>query len=166
MLLEQLKLDPCFHILTGAVNSGKSMVVKKLMDDLKSRNVLVTDINLREVSFNSVESLVHTLKERTNSWLEQFVEAAEHCRLDAELYGFKLNLSIENPANASPIARLNTLLSSMQKNLPPYTFWYGTKLPVFIIDEANELRAITKDPNGQAALHNLLKWFVLNTKEL
>lgn len=30
MLSEQLKLDPCFHILTSPVNSRKSMIVKNL----------------------------------------------------------------------------------------------------------------------------------------
>ena len=37
---------------------------------------------------------------------------------------------------------------------------------IFMIDEVNELAALTKDPDGQDALMNLFKWLILNTKEL
>ena len=103
-----------FHILTGPVNSGKSMIVKNLAEGFKIFKPPVTDINLREVSFNSVDTLVQTLKEQTNSWLDQFVETARHFDLDAELYGFKVKLKIEQPS-APPIAKLNNLLSNLQK---------------------------------------------------
>ena len=44
----------------------------------------------------------------------------------------------------------------------PHTFWHGTKAPVFIIDEANELNALKTQPNGHDAIHNLFKWLVIN----
>ena len=40
-----------------------------------------------------------------------------------------------------------------------------TKAPVFIVDEANELNALTEQPDGHDALHNFFKWLVIN-KEL
>ena len=38
--------------------------------------------------------------------------------------------------------------------------------PIFVIDEANELSALCKDPDGHDALMTLFKWLILNTKEL
>ena len=46
-----------------------------------------------------------------------------------------------------------------------HSFEAKEKAPLFIIDKANELRALSKDPDGSEALHNLFKWLVLNTKE-
>ena len=88
-------MDPCLHILTGPVNSGKSLILKKLKNHLKAQHVPVTDINLREISFSSVDTLVDTLKEATNSWLEQFKEAAQHFKLDAKAYGFEVEVTTE-----------------------------------------------------------------------
>ena len=39
-------------------------------------------------------------------------------------------------------------------------------MPIFVIDEANELSALTKDPNGHDTILNLFKWLILNNKEL
>ena len=38
-------------------------------------------------------------------------------------------------------------------------------MAIFIIDEANKLNALTKDPNGHDTILNLFKWLILNTKE-
>jgi len=65
-----------------------------------------------------------------------------------------------------PIAKLNDLLGVFDGKLPPCTFWHGTKAPVFIIEEANELNKLTEQPDGHDALHNFFKWLVMNTKEL
>ena len=62
---------------------------------MKPQHVPVTDINLREISFSSVDTLVDTLKEATNSWLEQFKEAAQHFKLDAKAYGFEVEVTTE-----------------------------------------------------------------------
>ena len=105
-----------------------------------------------------------TLKDATNSWLDQFKEVAQHFQLDAKVYGFEVKVKIEGPSSY-PIRRLNDLLSKFEEKLPHFTFWHGRKIPVFIIDEANELRALLKDPHGHDAIHNFFKWLVLNTKE-
>ena len=53
-----------------------------------------------------------------------------------------------------------------QWQVTPHIFWHGTKASIFIIDEANELNALKRKPDGHDALHNLFKWLVMNTKEL
>ena len=84
--------------------------------------------------------------------------------MSASGYGFNLNTSFaEYPE--PPVVKLNKLLALIQKKLPDYTYWYGAKAPIFIIDEANELGAVTKDRDGNESLYNFFKWLVLNTKE-
>ena len=128
-------------------------IIKKLTNHLKSQHVPVTVISLRKISFNSVDTLVDTLKDATNSWLDQFKQVAQHFQLDAKVYGFEVKVKIEG-LSSHPIRRLNDLLSKFKEKLPHFTFWHGRKIPVFIIDEANELRALLKDPHEHNAIHN------------
>ena len=115
LLSRSLTFNPSLHVLTGPVNSGKSLMVEKLIQSFKSAHVPVTDINLRGISFNCVDSLVTAFKEATDSWLEQFLKAAQHFKLDAELYGFKIKVGANQPASSTPITRLNSLLQNLQK---------------------------------------------------
>ena len=166
LLSNSLKLQPGLHVLTGPVNSGKSLVVKKLSESFEAAHVPVMNINLREISCNSVDSFVFTLQKATNSWLDKFAQAAEHFKLDVEAYGFKVKIEIQELQYSSPLTRLGQLLIKLQKKLPPHTFWWGSTPPVLIIDKGNEFRAMFKDQYGEDALHNFFKWLVLNTKEI
>ena len=64
------------------------------------------------------------------------------------------------------MTRLNYLLELLGNKLPPQSFWYGRQTPILLIDEAHELNALVKDPDGHDALTNIFKWLVLNTKEV
>lgn len=81
MLSNHLKNDPALHVLTGPVNSGKFLIIKKLTNQLKNQYVSLTDINLREISFNSVDTFVDTLEDANKSWLDQFKEVAMHFKM-------------------------------------------------------------------------------------
>lgn len=61
------KGDTQIKVVTGPVNSGKSLLLTKLMEELRGRHVPVLDINLRSVSFNSVDTLIYTLEEKMTS---------------------------------------------------------------------------------------------------
>ena len=114
---------------------------------MKNDHVPVVSINLREISFNTVDTLVLTLEDSMRSWLNQFLSTIKHFKMSASGYGFNLNTSFaEYPE--PPVVKLNKLLALIQKKLPHYTYWYGAKAPIFIIDEANELGAVTKDRDG------------------
>lgn len=162
-----LKADPQLTVVTGPVNSGKSFLMAKILEGIKKdKTVPVLVLNLRNISFNSVESLVDTLTAKFSSWLSQFWQAAERLKLDGSAYGLdaKLSIDFEKP-NIPPITKLNYLLELIGNKLPPQSFWYGRQTPILVIDEANELNALTKDSDGHDALTNLFKWLVLNTKE-
>ena len=138
LLLSSLKEKPTFHVVFGPVNSGKSMLTAKLEEEMKRTHEPVVSISLRGVSFNTVETLVLTLKDSMRSWLDQFMSAIKHFKMDASGYGFQLKTSFAQDPEP-PIVKLNKLLDIIQGKLPPYTYWYGAKAPIFIIDEANEL---------------------------
>ena len=155
---------PTFNIITGPVNSGKSKILNVLNKRLKAQHIPVLNINLRSISFNSVDNLVSTLEKEGSTWMEEFKDAAKHFQLDAKGYSFHLTAGIRREME-SPIIRLNNLLHSFESKLPHYTFWYGARAPVVIVDEANELAALIGDDEGDKALHNFFKWLILNTKE-
>ena len=135
---------------------GKSIIVKRLAEDFKSLKVPVVDINLREVSFDSVDTLVQTLREKTNSWLEQFLETPRHFNLDAELYNFSVKLKIDQPS-APSLAKLNNMSSNLQKKLPLNTFWHGTKVLVFIIEKLTSYRDLLKTQKDSTWLESSIR---------
>jgi len=47
-----------------------------------------------------------------------------------------------------------------------YDLTPSTQPPIFVIDQANRLKNLLTDKDGQAALHSLFEWFILNTKEV
>ena len=75
LLSRSLRFKPSLHILTGPVNSGKSLIAERLIQSFKSFHVPVSDINLRDVSFDSVDSLVMALKEAMDSSSEKLTQS-------------------------------------------------------------------------------------------
>ena len=110
MLRKLLKSDPQLTVVTGPVNLGKSLLMSKILQDIgQDKTVPILPLNLRNVSFNSVDSLLDTLTDKFTSWWKQFFQAGERLRLDGSAY--RLGLSIDfRKANLPPIARLNYLL--------------------------------------------------------
>ena len=72
LLSRSLRFKPSLHVLTGPVNSGKSLIAERLIQSFKSFHVPVTDINL---SFDSVDSLVMALKEAMDSSSEKLMQS-------------------------------------------------------------------------------------------
>lgn len=166
LLTTRLQAKPTFHVITGPVNSSKSMHFAKLEEEMKSTHVPVLSINLRGISFNTMETLVLTLEDSMCSWLDQFLSAMKHFKMESSGYGFQLKTSFaQDPVPTVVKLKLNKLLSIIQGKLPLYTYWYGFKVPIFIIDEANKLGAVTRERDGSDSLYNFFKWLVLNTKE-
>ena len=61
LLSKSLKLQPGLHVLTSPINSGKSLVVKKLSESFEAAHIPVMNINLKKISCNSVDFFVFTL---------------------------------------------------------------------------------------------------------
>jgi len=154
--------NPNFNIITGPVNSGKSMLLSVLTKTPVAQHIPVLTINLHSISFNSMDTLVSILEKEGSSWMKQFRNAVKHFQLDAIGYSFQLS---RIPKVESLIIRLNNLLHLFEVKLPSHTFWHGARAPVVMVDKVNELAALTTDDTGDKALHNFFKWLVLNTKE-
>ena len=161
-----LKSDPRFSVIMGPVNSGKSLLLTKVLQDLKQKDKTpILDINLREISFDSVDSLVTTLDAKLGSWMKDFAVAARHHKISVGAYGISFDWKLTSEV-LKPITKLNRVFNKISAKLPPQTFWGRHQRPIFVIDEANELQALTADLDGHTALINLFKWLTLHTKEL
>ena len=144
LLSNSLKLRPGLHVLTGPVNSGKSLVVKKLLESFEAAHVPVMNINLREISCNSVDSFVFTLQKAINSWLDKFAEAAEHFKLNAEAYGFKVKIEIQESRYFSPLTKLGQLLIKLQKNCCLILSGGGVNPPFLSLTKETNLKQCSK----------------------
>jgi AAA+ ATPase superfamily predicted ATPase len=166
-LTTMLKMEPQLSIISGPVNSGKTSLILKILKDISKDNKRpVLHIDLRERSFDTVDSLAYSLNDEMASWLHRFNSVSKTLNLNASAYIFTLKTSFESKEKEKlPIDRLNNLFESMSKQLPPHSWWSGTQSPILFIDEASRLNALLKDKDGHAALTNMFEWFVRNTKQ-
>jgi hypothetical protein len=166
-LTTMLKMKPQLSIVSGPVNSGKTSLLLKILRDISENNKRpVLHIDLRERSFNTVDSFASSLDREMSSWMDQFAEVARRLQLDTSGYGFNLQASlVDKKSDLLPIDRINNLFEAMSKQLPPHSWWSGTQSPILFIDEASRMRILLKDKYGHDALTNMFEWFVRNTKQ-
>ena len=160
-LSKLLLSPPKLSVVTGPVNSGKSKLLDFVIARLERCNgrIPVHSVNLRQGTYNSVESLVvESLSSDVRTWVDAIKESVSEVSMSQ--VRVKVNLN-----KGTPLDRLNYLLQSIARELPAYSILRGKRPPVFFIDEANRLRSLLCDKDGQAALESLFQWFVLHTKE-
>jgi len=119
-------------------------------------------------AFNSVESLVDLFANSMLSWTDKIRELVPEVSLSAGSVNVDLLLGSgtrSSHSGKSTVDRLNNLLDTLAGRMPTTTYLRGTQLPIFVIDEANHLKALLRDQNGQSALESMFEWFVLHTKE-
>lgn len=163
-LTKLLESKPQISLVSGPVNSGKTSLMLKILEDIsKKNNRPVLHLDLRARGFHTVEGFSSSLEEGMTSWANRIFKAIPK-QLTAEYEGLKLEAS--NPSLATqPIDKLNRLFDSLSKNLPSHNVWSGAQVPILFIDEANEMRTLLKDDQGHQALQDMFKWFVMNTKQ-
>ena len=162
-ITEVLLSTPQLSIITGLVNSGKTLLLEKVFDQLPEKSTKPTPvypINLRKGSFHSVQSLVSSLSSGMNSWMKTITQNA-----DLSFNAAGLKLQFKPLSNCNPIDELNHLLEKVTNLLPSTTLLRGSQLPILYIDKANRLQTILRDKDGQAALETLFEWLIMHTKE-
>jgi hypothetical protein len=166
-LTTMLKMMPQLSVISGPVNSGKTSLILKILRDIsENNNRPVLHIDLRERSFNTVDSFASSLDREMSSWVDRFGEVARRLKLDTSGYGFNLQASLaDKKSDLLPIDRLNNIFEAMSKQLPPHSWWSGTQSPILFIDEASRMRTLLKDKHGHDALTSMFEWFVRNTKQ-
>ena len=85
------------------------------------------DINLRSISFNSVDSLSFTLQQKLNLWANDFEKTSIKFQLDASAYDIRFGVAYEiqrKPITSMPpLAKLSGLLDHFSNvQLPPPPF--------------------------------------------
>ena len=162
-LSQMLKSAPKLSVVTGPVNSGKSKLIEYVIARVSADNpnrVPIHVANLRQGTYNSVQSLVESLSSDMKSWVKKIKENVEGVSVSEVTFHLTSHLT-----KGTPLDRLNYLLKCIAKELPSYSVLRGKQMPIFFIDEANRLRSLLCNTEGQAALESLFQWFVLNTKE-
>lgn len=123
---EQL-LDPKMLVVTGPVNSGKSAVLNKLLDDVQNSNVPVMKLNLRLKSFLDTNDFVNVLLRTFSPWYQQ-VDAVKVKGLSLEFKDVHLSLGERLSATLESIVEVLPELVSCTVNSIP--FCSSTK-PIF-----------------------------------
>lgn len=165
--LSRLLVDkPQFSILTGPVDSGKTRLVERLLQELPSKSthpMPICSLNLRKGTFYTVRSLVESLSIDMGTWLHRVWKS-----MDFEISAGQdesVSLQLSSRRNTSPTDSLNILLKQVANGLPSRTLLRGKQCPVLFVDEANRLRTVLRDSDGQSALESFFEWLILHTKE-
>ena len=95
------------------------------------------------------------------SYRQRHLSVSTSLRSQIDMFNRKRELEITaNESTSSAIYQLNSLLRYATDLLR-----CAKEYPLFIIDDANRLKTLLKDEDGQAALKSLFNWFVYHTKE-
>ncbi|NGX52451.1 MAG: hypothetical protein KR126chlam5_00749 [Candidatus Anoxychlamydiales bacterium] len=157
-----LSHKPQVSIVSGPVDSGKTTLLLKILEEESNNNRAVLHIDLRASPFHSVNGLATSLEDNMRSWLDRFAEIAKQSNnLNIREYEFSLKVPVS--VNDSPLERLNSLFNTMFKQLPPLSWWPAGKSPIIFIDQASRLLEFLKDEKDREALRELIEWFVTNT---
>jgi hypothetical protein len=149
------KDSPRLSVILGGFNVGKSVLCKQALED-GGHNV--AHIDMREEGFSSAYELHLALQEK----FPRFSQNMKKCTpKSVEIPDF---VRIELPQNTEMyrVGMLSRDLKSFASTIPA---WTGKQSNVLFIDEANELKHIP-GKEGKEAGRTLLKWCVLNTKQL
>lgn len=176
-LCSTLKAKPQYSIISGSVNSGKSIILGEAMKRLKEEtDSSVVYIDLRGSTFRDVSSFLAVLIEELGSWhkwlnrlkllphIKGKLSVSADKNLEAQL---EVTLGEGRESAMESSVRLKMLFNILSKALPDWNWLrgYGIPSPVLVIDEANRLRALLDDERGSAALNDFFAWIVQNTKQ-
>ena len=150
---------PQLSLITGPINSGKSMLMRHVIETLSNdprRAPTILSFNMRELPFVDIETFVGSFKRNLCKWYEDLISI---CSIKTKYFDVHWK---HNPPS------LVNLLEAMAKELKDWTWLRGYQVPtpIFYIDEANLLRdLVTNNVEGQKVLKTIFMWFVAMTKE-
>ena len=129
-----IKGDTHITAITGPVNSRKTLLLTKLVENLHKEDVPVFDITLQSISFNSVDSLTCTLQHKMTLWAEDFKQTAKKIKVDAGAdgftFGFEYAIEEKLIASMTPPGKLSELLDHFSAtHLPHCSFWRDRQTP-------------------------------------
>ena len=118
---------------------------------------------LRWVSTCITSSITLYDSEKMGSWLGAMKNAINIGAVSFSAVKVHFTHSVNSTPHRTPIERLHILMTKIAEELPPPSS--GKQRPVLFFDEANRLRSLLCDPDGQAALESLFQFLVMYTKE-
>jgi hypothetical protein len=157
---------PKLSVISGPVNSGKTALIRKVLEDISTGDRRpILHIDLRSASFDTVGGFQRSLELGMTDWLEACRKVAARMSLNLEAGDVKVDVSLKQDKDVTPIEKLDLLYNRLDRALPSWKIWTGRSVPILFVDEANEMAQLLKDKGGHEALLSLFKWIVMNTKQ-
>lgn len=147
--------------MLGGPNVGKSSLLNKVLVDGGHD---VVSLELRSVGFTTPHGLhKHIQSSASSSWKDAIAPVKG---LEAEIPEY-IKLKIPEKNDEYNVDLLIQDLDRIGESLPPFSVWRGRRKPVLFIDEANDLKNMSKNlgDEGDDAINAILKWMVKNTKQ-
>ena len=120
---------PQFSIVTGPIDSGKTRLIEKVLQEIPPKNnmnVPICPVNLRKGAYYTVASLVDSFSQEMSSWLDRVwsntnVEVCAEGKSEASVkassvggkVGGSVSISFGNKKITSPTDPLNLLLKQV-----------------------------------------------------
>lgn len=149
---------PQLSLITGPINSGKSMLMRYVLEELSqhSKEPTILALNMRELPFVNMETFVNLFKRKACKWykrvLTRFCIKSKYCTAEW----------VKSPP------ALVDLLEALAKEFPEWTLLHGENIPVPILykDKVNLLRdLVINNPEGQKVVKSIFMWLIAMTKE-
>ncbi|OGT69663.1 MAG: hypothetical protein A3H43_05275 [Gammaproteobacteria bacterium RIFCSPLOWO2_02_FULL_42_9] len=172
-----LNQDPQISVFLGPPNSGKTTLLRHVLSQMAAKKRPILHIDLRNVSFNTPEGVYRIFAEESLGLLQRIHAMLPETSIkvdgssifgigpDFEVTLAKKAIETEAAKERNSADKLNVVFEVISRALPQKTLFGFKTNPVLFIDEANELKALLKHPDGQDVLRNLFKWFVGKTKQ-
>ena len=120
-LYQVLTSSPKLSVITGLINSGKSKLIDHVVTNLyKKIRIPVHTINLKQGTFNTVESLVDSMSsDKMGSWLGAVKNAINIGTVSFSAVKVHFTHGVNSTPHRTPIERLHILMTKIAEELPP-----------------------------------------------
>jgi hypothetical protein len=152
------KAPPRLSVILGGPNVGKSLLCKRVLQD-GGHNV--AHLDLRSFGSSSAYQFHEALHREFKGMYSKMAQKLPNM---VEIPGW-IGAEWDYKRATYNHDFLSKDLDSIASTIPDMKVWSGKQFPVLFIDEASKLKHIPGE-GGKEAARTLLKWCVLNTKQL
>ena len=167
---DTLENMPQWYIVSGPVNSGKSTLIREVVDRIKEEKprTPMVHLDLRDRTFRDTTSFSFAMLNELSTWYEDITNSYNEMGVEVNVGEFGAGVTFKKEdEDLEPTKKLQKLFVKLSKALPNWNWLRGYDLPppILVIVEANRLRALLDDDHGNRLLNDFFAWVVVNTKQ-